>query len=165
MFFGERLGLAFAPPCELAEFRAGGTCYRDTGAGFMTSHYDRLTDSVGGLIGFVLWALPIEAGVAAALGRLQPRPYLEPVAKTRDGSPLAFAVYLAGIATPDPESTGDQAFGGQCFEGEGGEFALSVNLDYLFGDGPGAVADLAALRAAPVEWLPLTDVREAARDA
>jgi hypothetical protein len=159
LFFRERLGLAFAPERELSDFRAGGTRYRDTGAGFMTSHYDRLTDAAGRLSGFVIWGVPADAGVAVALAALPPRPYIKCIVTTGEGAPLAFAIYLAGGVTPDPDSTGEQAFGGQSFVGEGGEFALSIDLNYLLGDGPRAATDVNAIRGAPVEWLALSEVQ------
>jgi hypothetical protein len=158
LFFREQLGLAFAPLDELSEFEAAGVRYRDRGAGFMTSTYDRLTDAAGRLIGFVVWGVPAAAGVAETLAALPPRPYLDRVVTTRDGQPLAYAVYLTGTPQADADSTGDQAFGGQCFEGAGGEFALSIDLGYLL-DGPREAEDLATIRAAPVHWLTLTNIR------
>src|SRR5688500_13149260 len=47
LFFRERLGLAFAPLGNLGEFEAAGVRYRDTGAGFLTTTYDRFRDSAG----------------------------------------------------------------------------------------------------------------------
>jgi hypothetical protein len=158
LFFQERLALAYAPNYELAEFQASGVRYRDTGAGSLTSHYDRLIDLAGCLIGFVLWGLPAEAGVATTLAALPPRPYLQLLVRDRAGAPMAFGVFLDNAPRTDMESTGDQAFGGQCFVGQGGEFAVSIDLDFLLG-GPGEAADLAAIRAAPVDWLELADVR------
>ena len=164
LFFRERLGLAFAPLTEVAEFLAEGVRYRDTGAGFLTSHYDRLTDATGRLIGFVLWGLPASAGVARSLAELPSRPYLQLLVRARDGAPMAFGIFLDGAPRPDIESTGDQAFGGQCFHGPDGEFAVSIDLNYLFG-GPSEAADLAAIRAAPVDWLELSGVRAPAPEA
>ena len=158
LFFGEQLGLAFAPLAELSEFDAAGVRYRDRGAGFLTSTYDRLTDAAGRLTGFVVWGVPVAARVAETLAALPPRPYLDRVVTTQDGEPLAYAVYLTGTPQADADSSGEQAFGGQCFDGAGGEFALSIDLGYLL-DGPREVEDLAAIRAAAVDWLTLTNVR------
>ena len=133
LFFRERLALAFAPTDELAEFQAGGMRYRDTGAGFLTSHYDRLTDPAGRLIGFVLWGIPAEAGVATMLAALPPRPQLISSSGCATGLGRRWRSASSSIMRRGPRSNlpGDQAFGGQCFRGPGAEFAVSIDLDYL----------------------------------
>ena len=77
---------------------------------------------------------------------------------------MACGLFLSGTTQADVESTGNQAFGGQCFRGSGGAFAVSIDLGYLL-EGPTEAADLAAIQAASVDWIELTDVQFPTREA
>jgi hypothetical protein len=150
LFFRQELALAFLPPTYLAGLEAGGVRYRALTDDEIGTHYDRLVDRAGRLVGFQLWAVPVDLGLEGLLAAIGPRPYLEPLG----GRPAVFRVHLGGAAREDVEDTGEQAFGGQLFRGDGGELALSIDLGYLCG-GSDEEADLAAIRAAPATWLPV----------
>jgi hypothetical protein len=151
--FAERLTLAFVPSLDIASFTASGTRYRDVGAGHLVAHYDRLRDSRSKFVGLQLWANPEEAGLARLLEKLPPRPYLV----SHGGSPPSYDLLFQPSVPGDLESSEDQAFGGQLFHGSGGEVALTIDLEYLIG-GHAEVAELAALKEAPVIWTEIRDV-------
>ena len=153
LLFDEQLGVASLPALDLLSFRANGVTYRDLGAGYLTGHYDRLVDADAQLTGVQLWANPEAAGLAGLLDRLPPRPYLELLG----GKPPIYRVFLSGTIDAEAEDTGEQAFGGQIFQGDHGEVALTIDVDYLC-DGPRKTADFSALRAAPVRWTEIADL-------
>ena len=154
LFFGDRLGLAFAPDFELASFSADGVRYEHTEAGSFPSLYDRLVDATGRLIGIQLY--PIAPSLQTTLAALRPRAYLDAL---QAGRTDIYGVYFGGDVDDSAGSTGEQAFGGQVFRGEAEELAVSIDLDYLCG-GESEAADLAAIRAAPAWWPRLADVVE-----
>ena len=156
LFFGDRLGLAFAPDHDLASFSADGVRYENTGAGGITSLYDRLIDADDKLIGVQLWCFPVDIGLNDRIAALGPRPYLDASIARSTGS---YGVFFSGDVDHTAASTGDQAFGGEIFRGPAGELAISIDLNYLCG-GHNEAADLAAIRAAPVWWPQLANVVE-----
>jgi hypothetical protein len=130
--------------------------YENTGAGGLTSLYDRLVDAEGCLIGIQLWCYPVTTGLEEALAALGPRTYLD---DTLAPSTRSYGIYLSGAVDHSAGSTGDQAFGGEIFRGSAGELAVSIDLAYLCG-GDSEATDLATIRAAPVWWPQLADVVE-----
>ena len=154
LFFGDRLGLAFAPDYDLASFSADGVRYEHTGAASFPSLYDRLVDANGRFIGIQLY--PIADSLQTMLATLRPRAYLDAVLAGRTN---IYGVYFGGDVDDGAASTGDQAFGGQVFRGEAEELAVSIDLDCLCG-GDSEASDLAAIRAAPVWWPRVADAVE-----
>jgi hypothetical protein len=159
IFFAEhRPGLALLPPHKLASFRAADVRYRDSGAGYFTSLYDRLLDGHGQVAGVVLWCLPEEAGLGTALSAmdLALRLYLVPV----HPSPPVYEVRFRDLTPEDAERLdggGEQAFGGQIFRGDDGELAITIDLGYLFGEREEAERDLNSVRAASAHWPAITE--------
>ena len=156
LLFGDRLGLAFAPDYDIARFSADGVRYENTGAGGITSLYDRLIGADGELIGVQLSCFPVDSGLDEAMAALGPRPYLDVSIARRTRS---YGVFFGAKVDRTAESTGDQAFGGEIFRGPAGELAVSIDLDYLSGGGNEA-ADLAAIQAVRTWWPQVTDVVE-----
>jgi hypothetical protein len=153
IMFADTLTLAFVPSLDIASFIAGGTLYRDVGAGHLVAHYDRLLDANGKLVGLQLWANPEAAGLGRLLDSLPPRPYLMP----QGGSLPVYHVFFRPTPPADLDSSGDQAFGGQLFRGSGGQVALTIDLEYLIG-GQTESVDMTALRDAAAIWTDIRDV-------
>jgi hypothetical protein len=142
VFFRPALTMALVPKVEFDRFRVGALEYRCMEPNYLTAFYDRLVGEHDRLVG--LHVTPASDAAEEMLRQLNPAEYLVVSDSQLD-------IFLAGHSRHDAVNTGDQAFGGQIFRAESGEFALSLDVNYLCM----SETDFAAITGAKAVWVDL----------
>lgn len=113
--------------------------FRSSGENHLTTFCDRLLDPSGRLVGVNI--TPISDCAEALMRTVKNSRYV-----TVDSS--AFQVWFTEGPLGDAENNGEQAFGGYVFSNDSGEFALSIDADFLF-----TSVDEARLSVAHARWV------------
>jgi hypothetical protein len=123
MIFYRELHLGFVPRAMTTAFQADNSDFAAMDDNFLSAFWDRLLDASGQLVG--VRVTPISAPAEQLRAELNGAPYV-----TFDGE--AFEVWFSEAPLPDAINNGEQAFGGQVFRNQEGNFALSIQADFLF---------------------------------
>jgi len=123
MIFGPHLALSIMPSDPGDGFLAAGSRFHAITESYITAFYDRILDEAEELVGFEL--TPV-AGTEFLVSRLLRFEYVESVDEDR-----RVRVFFGTQILGSTRSVSDQAFGGRIYETEGGQLALSIELDWL----------------------------------
>lgn len=142
MVFQRELSIGLGSKKLGESIRIDDVYFRSSGENHLTTFCDRLLDPSGRLVGVNI--TPISDSAEALMRTVKDSRYV-----TVDSS--AFQVWFTEAPLRDAENNGEQAFGGYVFSNDSGEFALSIDADFLF-----TSADEARLSVAHARWVAIS---------
>jgi hypothetical protein len=142
MIFRRELFFGFLPKASGDSFQVDEVEFSSLDANHLTAFCDRLLDGQDQLVGVQI--TPISEPAEHLMHAVQNAPYVTAEAG-------GFQVWLSEAPLNDARNNAEQAFGGQVFRNAAGEFALSIDADFLL-----TPADESQLLNSHAKWVAIS---------